>query len=212
MKLDLMKIELIDIDKLIPADYNPRKISPKQMDDLKNSIIEFGITEPVVLNTHKSRMNIIISGHQRVEALKQMKFKQAPVFKVKLELEKEKELNVRMNKAGGTWDQAILESVDIFNREDLINWGFIEADFSEIDDIVNKHFEDSGEPVYPIVPEFSEKYGYVLIMATNEIDLAFLDNYFDVEVEQGYKNSKVGVGRVVQFEKFKKIIKHERVS
>ena len=59
-------IEKIDINSLVPADYNPRKISDKDYNNLKNSIDEFGIVDPIIVNL---KNNTIISGHQRFDVL-----------------------------------------------------------------------------------------------------------------------------------------------
>ena len=59
-------IEKIDINSLVPADYNPRKISDKDYANLKNSIDEFGIVSPIIINLED---NTIISGHQRFDVL-----------------------------------------------------------------------------------------------------------------------------------------------
>ena len=42
-----MKIEKIKITDLVPAEYNPRKISTEEKTKLKNSIDNFGIVEPI---------------------------------------------------------------------------------------------------------------------------------------------------------------------
>lgn len=61
-----IKIEKITIDSLVPADYNPRKISDTDYKNLKNSIDEFGIVAPIIINLED---NTIISGHQRFDVL-----------------------------------------------------------------------------------------------------------------------------------------------
>lgn len=61
-----INIEKIDINSLVPADYNPRKISDKDYSNLKNSIDEFGIVDPIIVNLND---NTIISGHQRFDVL-----------------------------------------------------------------------------------------------------------------------------------------------
>ena len=45
-----MNIELIEINKLKPATYNPRQISTKQYKDLKQSIEKFGLVDPIITN------------------------------------------------------------------------------------------------------------------------------------------------------------------
>ena len=44
-----MKVEKISINKLKPAGYNPRQISKKQYNDLKQSIEKFGLVDPIII-------------------------------------------------------------------------------------------------------------------------------------------------------------------
>ena len=60
-----MKIVQRKTAELIGAEYNPRKISEKQKKDLRESLEKFGFVDPVIVNTHPERENIIIGGHQR---------------------------------------------------------------------------------------------------------------------------------------------------
>lgn len=205
-----MEIKVYPVDTLIESEYNPRKISRKEMDDLIDSISVFGLTEPIIINTHEDRHGVIISGHQRLKACKQLGMTEVPCLEMKLTLKEEKQLNIRMNKNGGKFDYDILGA--FFNKEDLMDWGFIESDFPIVVDPNEKIKAIEDEPVYPIVPVLSEKYDYVIIYATNEIDIAYLDNFFEIDVEKSYKNSRVGVGRVVSFEKFKSKVRDERVG
>ena len=61
-----MIIKDYNIKDLIFSEYNPRKISNKQLKDLESSIKRFGVVEPVVVNINKSRKNIIISGGMNI--------------------------------------------------------------------------------------------------------------------------------------------------
>ena len=117
-----MKIVKRKISELKAADYNPRKISDEQLNDLKNSIQRLGELEPVVVNMHPGRENIIISGHQRIKAAKELGYKEFPCYEVDFDESKEKEANIRMNRNTGEWDLAILLSH--FEQTDLIDWGF----------------------------------------------------------------------------------------
>lgn len=198
------------IKDLKKADYNPRKISNKQMEDLKESIRTFGMVEPVIVNMHSKRKNIVVGGHQRIDACEELGETEVPTYEVKLTKEKEMELNIRLNKSGGTFDFDILD--EFFDKDNLLDFGFIESEFPiEVPEDL-KEVGSGEEPVYPIVPVLSEKYDYVVIMATNEVDVAYLENFFDLQVQKSYKNSKVGVGRVVPFDKFRKIVEDERVG
>lgn len=62
-------IEKVNITKLNPAEYNPRKdLKPgdKEYDKLKRSIEEFGYVEPIIWNNRTGR---IVGGHQRLKVL-----------------------------------------------------------------------------------------------------------------------------------------------
>lgn len=208
-----MKVVDIDVEKLNEAHYNPRKISNKQMEDLKESIRRFGMTEPIVVNNTPERSNIIVSGHQRLKACKELNMKKVPCYLVALPEDKEMELNIRMNKSGGQFDFNILE--EFFDKEELLGWGFIDSEFPTIIDVDEFNDVKDEDPVYPIVPVLSEKYDYVIVFATNEIDNAFLNNFFEIEKEASYKNSRIGIGKVVDFDKFRNIVnklKDERNS
>lgn len=120
-----MKIVDKKIADLNPAVYNPRKITEKQLADLVESIAIFGVTEPCIVNTYPGRENNVVSGHQRLKALKKLKFKKAPCVEVSLTEDRERELNIRMNKNTGSFDFDLLE--EFFTEGELITWGF-EAD------------------------------------------------------------------------------------
>lgn len=61
--LNIMKIESINITKLSPSEYNPRRMTEEQEMHLTESIIKFGLIDPIIVNNHKGRENIIIGGH-----------------------------------------------------------------------------------------------------------------------------------------------------
>lgn len=117
-----MKIVDRKVSELNEAVYNPRKISEKQLNDLKNSIREFGFVEPVVVNKHKDRTDIVVGGHQRLKAAKELGMEIVPTFEVKLDEQLEKELNIRLNRNTGDWDFDVLGSQ--FSADELSEWGF----------------------------------------------------------------------------------------
>lgn len=128
-----MKVVKRKISELIPAEYNPRKLSPKQENDLKNSLLEFGLVDPIIVNVNADRKNVIIGGHQRLKVWQKLGNKEIDCVEVDLSLEKERELNVRLNKNTGEFDFDILLSE--FEFDDLVDWGF--EDF-ELDIIENE--------------------------------------------------------------------------
>ena len=70
------------IDKLIFAEYNPRQLTKDQYQGLKDSITRFGLVDPVIINKHKKRENIIVGGHQRVRVAKDLGYKEISCVEV----------------------------------------------------------------------------------------------------------------------------------
>ena len=73
-----MKIVNYDIDKIIFAEYNPRELTKDQHKQLTDSINRFGLVDPLIINTHKERANILVGGHQRLKIAKELGFKEIP--------------------------------------------------------------------------------------------------------------------------------------
>jgi len=139
----------VPIDKLIKADYNPRKWDEKALNDLKRSIKRFGIVDPAIVNIAPKRKNIVIGGHMRIEAAKELGIKDMPVVYVNLpDLEKEKELNLRLNKNQGEFDFSLLAN---FAEEFLTNVGFDSEDLDEIFD-----WEDDSPEVFDLKKELDK--------------------------------------------------------
>ena len=117
-----MNVHYVKANKLKEAEYNPRTLKDKDFKDIKKSLEKFGFVEPVVVNKNKNRDSVIVGGHQRVMIAKGLGIKDIPVVYVDLDLEQEKELNIRLNKNMGKFDYDIL--ANNFDTEDLFNWGF----------------------------------------------------------------------------------------
>ena len=139
----------VPIDKLIKADYNPRKWDEKALKDLKQSIKRFGIVDPAIVNIAPKRKNIVIGGHMRIEAAKALGIKEMPVVYVNLpDLEKEKELNLRLNKNQGEFDFSLLAN---FAEDFLADVGFDSEDLDEIFD-----WEDDSPEVFDLKKELEK--------------------------------------------------------
>ena len=136
-----MNIEKIEINKLKPATYNPRQISKKQYNDLKDSIVKFGLVDPIILNKDFT----VIGGHQRLKVCKELKYKDIDCVVLDLTKEEERELNIRLNKSGGEFDMDILANE--FDIEELKDWGFKEIELGlNIDKIIEGNTEDDHLP------------------------------------------------------------------
>ena len=138
-----MRIEKILINKLKPATYNPRQITKKQYNDLKESIDRFGLVDPIIVN---EKTMTIIGGHQRYKIWKENAEQSnvdditIPCVMLNLNTEQERELNVRLNKSGGDWDMDILANE--FDIEELKEWGFKDLEFGFKIDKIEEEQED----------------------------------------------------------------------
>lgn len=95
---------------LLPADYNPRRISDRAMKGLRASLERFGELGGIVYN---KRTGSLVGGHQRVKALAAMGIEDAEVRVVDLPVAEEKAANLALNHPGigGEWDDALLAVV-----------------------------------------------------------------------------------------------------
>ena len=100
-----MVIQKLSVDNLVPADYNPRKdLKPgdPEYEKLKRSLSEFGYVEPVIWNKTTGH---VVGGHQRLKVLIDTGVTEAECVVVEMGEEKEKALNVALNKISGEWDK-----------------------------------------------------------------------------------------------------------
>jgi len=136
-----MKITKVKISELKQAEYNPRRMTNKQYEDLKNSLEKFGCTIPIVINADST----IVGGHQRVRIMRELGAEFVPAVRVNLSKEDERELNIRLNKNTGEFDLDIL--ANNFDIDELKDWGFKDVELGfNIDKIVEGNIEDDHIP------------------------------------------------------------------
>ncbi len=100
-----MQIEKLKTELLIPAQYNPRKdLKPgdPEYEKLKRSIEQFGYVEPVIWNKTTGR---VVGGHQRLKVLLDLGMTEVECVVIEMDEEKEKALNIALNKISGDWDK-----------------------------------------------------------------------------------------------------------
>lgn len=124
------------VNDLIPQEINPRKISDKQMEDLKKSLQRFNLAEIPAVDLDGK----ILAGHQRIKAL-QLLNRGEDLIDVripnrKLADEESKEYLLASNKLGGDWDFDLLKG---FNVDLLLDVGFDKIELSKAwDDLLPK--------------------------------------------------------------------------
>lgn len=200
-----MKIVERKIDELIVSEYNPRKLNMKDFKALKDSLRKYGFLDPLIVNVNPERKDVIIGGHQRREAWKELGKETIPTIEVNLSIEDEKELNIRLNRSAGAFDINLLGIM--FSKDKLLEIGFNESELSKIETEFEKTISefDNSNCEYPIVPKFNEKYDYILIVCENEMDNLRLRTLLTMEKQKSYKNFKtpqVGKGTVISYDNF----------
>lgn len=77
--MQLLEIQYIDIDSLTPYDNNAKIHTSEQIEEIKNSIKEFGMNDPIGVWGEE---NLIVEGHGRLIACKELGIKSVPVIRL----------------------------------------------------------------------------------------------------------------------------------
>lgn len=104
--VEQLEVRVLPLSQLRPAPYNPRKpVKPGTpiWQKLERSLREFGLVEPLVYNLTTGH---IVGGHLRLAILKHLGVKAVAVSVVRLDLAREKALNLILNnrEAQGQFD------------------------------------------------------------------------------------------------------------
>ena len=105
-----MIIKKIKLKDLNPSEYNPRKIAPEELEKLKKSITEYGYIEPIIWNETTKN---VVGGHQRLKVLSKIikPDEEIDVVVINVSSDKEKALNLALNKISGEWDNELLKDL-----------------------------------------------------------------------------------------------------
>ena len=161
-----------NINDLIEYDSNPRVHSPKQIDQVANSIKEFGWTMPVLIDDK----NEIIAGHGRVLAGKKLGIKEVPcILASGWSEEKKKAYCIADNKLteNSTWSKDFLKlnfEFLIDNEFDLGLTGFSTDEIAKIvpDFMIEEGLTDEDE-VPEIVDNPITKEGNIWILGEHRL-------------------------------------------
>ena len=202
-----MEIVKVNINELISPEYNPRQITDDEMEKLKNSINEFGYIAPIIVNKHN---NHIIGGNQRYEALKSLGYTDVDVvFVDEQDSNREKALNIALNKISGEWDFVkladILDDLELddfdisltgFDDLELESFG-IEEDLTEHEpvEVVEDDYDEPDELEVTVQPgdiyilgnhrlmcgDSTKTEDVALLMEGKQADMVFTDPPYDLE-------------------------------
>lgn len=104
-----LKVYYVPADSIHPASYNPRFWSKDARAQLTESIKRYGLVDPIIVNSAPNRKGIVIGGHFRLAMAKELGIKKIPVVYLDIpDIQKEKELNLRLNRNLGEFDWDLL--------------------------------------------------------------------------------------------------------
>jgi hypothetical protein len=186
------------IKELKPYKKNAKKHNKEQVEQIANSIKEFGFTQPVIIDKH----DCVVAGHGRILGAKKAGLKQVPTVCLdELTEEQIKAYRLVDNKLNESeWDTELLkQSLDEIIEMDMEAFGF------ELEVMENAMME--VEPEVPFTEVLNEENNYIVLKFNNKIDWLNALGVFGIEKVQAYSTKKngnkksfgtrAGVGRVL---------------
>lgn len=155
--MSAMEWKTLSGDALRPAEYNPRKklkAGDKEYEKIKNSILEFGYVEPIIVNYDMT----VIGGHQRLTVLKDLGYTEVQCVEVHIEDEnKVKALNIALNKITGAWNEQLLADLIVDLQTANFNTDFTGFEAPEIEQLFSKvHNKDIKEDDFDVEAELQK--------------------------------------------------------
>lgn len=191
--MNKLQIEYVPIEDLRTYEGNAKIHTAEQIEQIKKSILEFGMNDPIAV----WKDNVIIEGHGRLIACKELDMKELPVIRLDgLTDEQRRAYTLVHNKLtmNTGFDIEILED-ELANIEmDMTDYGFA-IQIEDIDQVIE-------QPEEPFAPELGERNDYVVLEITTEADWERAQRIFGLEqVQTSEDNPNIrrhGIGRVIQ--------------
>jgi len=178
MNID-MQVKMRPINELIPFEKNPRK--NQKVGKIAQSIKEYGFTQPIVVD----EKDVVIIGHTRLMASKELGLKNVPVVTQKLNDEQIKALRIADNRLNedSEWDYFLLgdELKELLDLQfDLELTGF---EKSELENLLDFDTENDDLEFNDLVVE-QDKYSKSIVFSWEDLDkyqeiMAKLNQYID---------------------------------
>lgn len=128
-----MKIEEVNIEEIKPYKNNPREIPMESVQKVMNSIREFGNNQPIVVD----KDNVIVVGHTRWKALKQLGEKKAYIVKKDFTKNNAMAYRIMDNRSGeeSKWENKLLaEELNIL-KDSAFNLDFTGFNLTELENL-----------------------------------------------------------------------------
>lgn len=174
-----LRIEYLPVEALTPYKKNARKHHAEDVSAIVNSIREFGFNDPIGV---WGKDNIIVEGHGRLLAAKQLKMKTVPVIRLdQLTDEQRRAYALVHNKTAelSSWDFDMLESELADLDIDMDQFGF-DLEEEKEDKPLDEVTEDDFDPYD--VPEARSKPGDVFILGKHRLMCGDSTSTEDLEI------------------------------
>lgn len=210
---------VVNIDDIKPYEKNSREHSDMQLEQIMQSIIEFGFTNPLLVDSEYN----LIAGHGRLEAVKRLNrytYKDSPVTALPciivdgLTESQKKALVIADNSIAlnATWNEELLkqELNDIQASMPIFFFDNNELDklFEETNELVQEISTENEKFIPNIDVKPNEHWDYICFVFSNLQDwlavcakLGVSKAYYDRYDSKGKAIKKVGVGRMIKGEK-----------
>lgn len=168
MENQKLKVEYVDINILKPSEYNPRRWDKSAVKNLTESIKRYGLVDPVIVNCALGRENVVIGGHFRLKIAKDLGITNIPIVYLNIpDINKEKELNLRLNKNLGDWDFELLKA---FDENFLADIGFSSDDLDQVfENDIPEQFDIQKELEKLLITEITTKKGDVYELGSSRL-------------------------------------------
>ena len=105
-EVQIAEPQLVPIETIVPYENNPRSIPPEAVAGVRESIERYGYQQPIVVDKDM----VVVVGHTRLLALKEMGVTEVPVYVTDLPEDKVREYRLVDNRTSemGQWDHSAL--------------------------------------------------------------------------------------------------------
>lgn len=161
-----MKVKKMKLDEIKPYWKNPRQHTEANLKAIRESIKKFGYVAPIIVD----KEGVIIAGHGRYEALKELGYEEVDVIEVDLPPEKAKEYRIADNRIAemAEWDiDMLLSEIREIGESDFMEMLFPTfTDFSiepssggsDLPDLTPKEKEEDDIYIEIKCPKCGEKF------------------------------------------------------
>ena len=159
-----MEFEKINLNSLIPSDYNPRVMSESQTKKLAHNLEQFGLVDPIIINL---KNNHIIGGHQRYNILLEK-------YGGQIEGTDQEFYLVRLGDIGWVFEDTQL-TINDDNHEKALNLSLNRLDGNFDDDKVTQLLEDLQMDNFDLDLTGFEDYE-IIEYSLDDVDLTLFDD------------------------------------